>query len=171
MQDLHMNQAPDRMSSQPGEEGGRASRAPKGSIEMQGEWFLRLVRWAAILAIGVLSLIPGRMRPETGMSGHVEHVIAYFSAAFALGLGARELRQVGWIAVSVTGYAGMLEILQAWVPGRHSQLSDFATSTTGIMFGCVVVAAFFVSNRRRHESLYTRLLRIITRRPRTSRDD
>ena len=42
-------------------------------------------RWLAIaclLAIAVLSLVPGDDRPHTGYSGNIEHLVAYVGTAF-----------------------------------------------------------------------------------------
>ena len=140
-------------------------------FKVHHERLLRLAGWGAIVAITVLSLIPATRRPATGMSGHLEHLIAYFGAALVLGLGARELGRVMRVGLLLTGYAGVLEVVQLWVPGRHAKLSDFVTSTTGILIGCVVVAVFILSTHRWQESLYAHLLRIVCRRTWKSRDE
>ena len=40
-----------------------------------------------VLAISVLSLVPGTYRPHIGLPGVAEHFIAYYSTAFAFALG------------------------------------------------------------------------------------
>jgi hypothetical protein len=52
--------------------------------------FLTIARVAGffgVLAIIVLSLVPGTYRPHTGLPGVAEHFIAYCSTAFAFALG------------------------------------------------------------------------------------
>ena len=52
--------------------------------------FLTIARAAGffgVLAIIVLSLVPGTYRPHTGLPGVAEHFIAYCSTAFAFALG------------------------------------------------------------------------------------
>jgi hypothetical protein len=166
-----MNRGLDNIPSEREEHADRTSQTSAGNFNMHQEWLLRLACWAAILAIGIVSLMPGQLRPGTGISGHAEHLIAYFGAALAFGLGARELGQVGWIGLLLVGYAGVLETVQRWIPGRHAKLSDFVTSTTEIVIGCFVIAVFILLTHRRRESLYTRLLRIVCRRTWTSRDE
>jgi VanZ family protein len=93
----------------------------------------------AFVVIGALSLVPGEMRPHTGYPGQAEHFLAYWVAAVAICI-----QQRTWInriafAVALCLYAGILEILQIWIPGRHSQLIDFAASASGAVSGCLLV--------------------------------
>ena len=55
--------------------------------------FARLAAWAGILAITVLSLVPGQERPHTGLSGLTEHFLAYACTGFAISFGYLRLRE------------------------------------------------------------------------------
>jgi VanZ family protein len=108
---------------------------------------LAIVRAAGligVLAIIVLSLVPGADRPHTGLPGKVEHFIAYCSTASALAFGFRT--RAAWIAIAVglTLLATSMELLQLWVPGRHSAIGDAIVSSFGALMGVVLggVAVF-----------------------------
>jgi VanZ family protein len=103
------------------------------------ETSFRAAGYAAILLIGVLSLVPGTLRPETGAPGRFEHFVAYMGAAtiLALGFGGTGWRSQGlWLVP----YAAALEIAQLFVPGRHSRFSDFAVSSLGALLGIVLIS-------------------------------
>jgi VanZ family protein len=93
-----------------------------------------------VLAIIALSLVPGINRPHTGLPGKAEHFIAYCATAstFALGFCSRTSRVM--IALGLMLLAGLMEILQLWVPGRHPAIGDAVVSGTGALFGIAVGA-------------------------------
>jgi hypothetical protein len=77
--------------------------------------------------LAVLSLLPAQDMVRTGLPGELEHFVAYAgSASIAIaGYGRRgAVRIIGlfWI------YAGILEYLQHFSPGRHPSIVDFAAS-------------------------------------------
>jgi VanZ family protein len=79
---------------------------------------------------------------RTGIPGHIEHLVAYAgSASIAIaGYGRRRaVRIIGlfWM------YAGILEYLQHFSPGRYPSITDFAASALGALSGGVV-GAFLV---------------------------
>jgi hypothetical protein len=90
--------------------------------------------WMCIVAITVLSLIPGEVRPSTGTPGQMEHVAAYAGASFVLYFG---YKCPLLAALALTGYAGCLEIAQNFVPGRHPQLIDWFAGGAGAAVGSV----------------------------------
>ena len=77
---------------------------------------------------------------RTGLPGRVEHFIAYAgSAAVAMagyGAGHGMLRIIGgyWV------YAGILEYLQHFSPGRHPSIGDFAASALGALCAGLPIA-------------------------------
>lgn len=100
--------------------------------------FLTIARAAGffgVLAIIVLSLVPGTYRPHTGLPGVAEHFITYCSTAFAFALGFRSSASRVVIALVLTLLAGSMEVLQLWVPGRHSAISDAVFSSLGGLLG------------------------------------
>jgi hypothetical protein len=95
----------------------------------------RLFSWAAISAIAILSLVPGELRPQTGASHYFEHFIAYSLAATALTLVYRDRIGPIGLLLGIVLYAGTLETVQLWVPGRAARLSDFGLSSLGGLAG------------------------------------
>ena len=106
-------------------------------LRLNVETSFRAAGYAAILLIGVLSLVPGTLRPETGAPGQFEHFVAYLGAATFLALGSDTASQ-RWQGLWLVPYAAALEIAQLFVPGRHSRFSDFAVSTLGAVLGIIV---------------------------------
>ncbi len=103
---------------------------------------LRFVSWLCIPTIAILSLVPGEARPHTGFPGQIEHVLAYFLTALLLGVHQRTLASVAILALALCAYAGILETLQVWVPGRNAQLIDFAASSCGALSGVSLSTVF-----------------------------
>jgi hypothetical protein len=104
------------------------------------ELALRFAPWLCVFGIAVLSLVPGEARPHTGLPGQAEHFMAYFLTALFLGIRPRYLVWRILLALALCLYAGLLEVLQIWVPGRSAQLIDFAASSCGALSGMIVVA-------------------------------
>jgi VanZ family protein len=101
---------------------------------------IRIAAWACVVAIAILSLTPGDKMVRTSLSGHAEHALAYAGCGWLCLLTCRIRRHQAAIIGLLVGYAGVLEWLQLWVPGRHSGLDDFAFSSIGVAVGAV--AAF-----------------------------
>jgi VanZ family protein len=105
----------------------------------------RAIGLACIVAIIVLSLLPGDERPHTGQSGQLEHVVAYLGTAVFLALGFRTMRErVATISLLV-GLAAVLELIQRMIPGRHSQFIDWFASSFGAgagMFAIILMERF-----------------------------
>jgi VanZ family protein len=96
----------------------------------------------SLLAILVLSLVPGTLRPHTMMlPPGVEHVAAYAVAAFFLGLAGHHRVPPVQLVLLLTAYGGLLELGQLWVPGRNGQVSDIGADLTGASIGIVVALA------------------------------
>jgi VanZ family protein len=95
----------------------------------------RAAGFFGVLAIIVLSLVPGTYRPHTGLPSEAEHFIAYYSTAFAFALGFRSRASRVVIVLGLTLLAGSMEVLQLWVPGRHSAIIDAVVSSLGGLLG------------------------------------
>jgi VanZ family protein len=98
---------------------------------------LRAGAWFCIILPACLSLIPGDLQLRTGFSGLLEHLVAYLGTAmlFALGYSQRRLQA----ADALVAYAGFLEALQAYSPGRTPNPLDACASGTGAVLGVVAV--------------------------------
>ena len=101
---------------------------------------IRALTWFCVVLLAVLSLLPAQDVVRTGFPGRVEHVVAYAgSAAIAMaGYGAR--RGAAQIVASFWVYAGILEYLQHFSPGRHPAIGDFTASALGALCGGLVIA-------------------------------
>lgn len=102
----------------------------------------RILTWCCVILLAVLSLLPAQDMVRTGIPGELEHFAAYAGSASiaTVGYGRRgAVRIIGlfWI------YAGILEYLQHFSPGRHPSITDFAASAFGAFFGGAV-GAFLV---------------------------
>jgi VanZ family protein len=107
----------------------------------------RILTWCCVILLAVLSLLPAQDIVRTGIPGELEHFVAYAgSASIAIaGYGRRgsvRIISLFWI------YAGVLEYLQHFSPGRHPSIVDFAASALGAVFGAVV-GAFLVRRLRK----------------------
>jgi VanZ family protein len=112
--------------------------------------FLRLLGWAGILGIAVVSLVPGEFRPHSGMSAHFEHFTAYGLTAAVLAQAYAGRVGAVTLLACLTIYAGVLESAQLWIPGRHAAISDFAVSSLGILTGIAFITLIERIFRRRN---------------------
>ncbi len=99
----------------------------------------RAIGSACIVAIIVLSLLPGSERPHTGLAGQIEHALAYFSTAVFLAFGFENTKTKVAAVCLLTGLAAALEIIQGLIPGRHSQVVDWLASSFGAGAGILAV--------------------------------
>jgi VanZ family protein len=105
--------------------------------------WLRVLTWCCVTLLPVLSLLPAQHMVRTGFPGRVEHFVAYAgSAAIAMaGYGASRgaMQIIGGFWV----YAGILEYLQHFSPGRHPSIADFAASALGALCGGLASAVLW----------------------------
>ena len=97
----------------------------------------RLAAWACIMAITALSLAPAEQMLRTGLSGRAEHALAYAGTAFITTV-AYGQRGTSWVTLSWLAYAGVLESLQHFSPGRTPSFEDYVFSGAGILMGVAV---------------------------------
>jgi len=101
----------------------------------------------AALAIIVLSVVPGNMRPHLLGNDHYEHFAAYFITGSLLAIGYLRPMQLLSSGVLLAICAASLEFVQLWIPGRTASAGGFATSTIGAWIGLLLIVAV----RRAHE--------------------
>jgi VanZ family protein len=94
---------------------------------------LQVLTWFCVVLLAVLSLLPAQEMVRTGLPGWVEHFVAYAGSA-AIGMagygasrGAMQIIGGFWV------YAGILEYLQHFSPGRHPAIGDFTVSALGAL--------------------------------------
>jgi VanZ family protein len=105
-----------------------------------GSRFVRIAKiasWTLAAAIIILSVVPPSLRPETGVPHEIEHFMMYAVTGFAFGV-AYELRYAT-LAIFLVLFAGLVEIAQLFVPGRHARLSDFIVDALAMCVGALAV--------------------------------
>lgn len=105
------------------------------------ERFFRIASWACVLTVAVLSLLPGQDMVRTSLGGHVEHALAYAGTAFLTVLAYNGRTGARWPVLGLLVYAGVLEFLQRFSPGRTSAVEDFLASATGVLIGLALALA------------------------------
>jgi VanZ family protein len=116
-----------------------------------------LDRAAVLICIGlyfviaVLSLMPGEYRPSLGdLSDKSEHFLAYFSVMSAVGILVPVSTSIARLALCTLAYAGLLEVVQDFIPSRTASFLDFAASAAGVIAGAllaVLSVRLFIRNR------------------------
>jgi VanZ family protein len=104
---------------------------------------LRVLTWCCVVLLAVLSLLPAQDMVRTGLPGRLEHFIAYAGSAAIAVAAYGASRGVVQIVGGFCLYAGILEYLQHFSPGRHPALGDFAASALGALCGGLAVALFW----------------------------
>jgi VanZ family protein len=98
----------------------------------------RILTWCSVVLLAFFSLVPAQKMQEmvpTDLPGEFEHFVAYAgSAAVAMaGYGGMRIIICYWV------YAGILEYLQHFSPGRHPAIADFGLSAFGALCGGLAV--------------------------------
>ena len=104
----------------------------------------RILTWGCVALLALLSLLPAQEMVRTGFPGGLEHFVAYAGSA-AIGMAGYGMRRgVARIIGGFWLYAGLLEYLQHFSPGRHPSIGDFAMSALGVLCGGIGVGLFLV---------------------------
>src|SRR6266481_6248166 len=81
----------------------------------------RILTWCCVILLAVLSLLPAQDMVRTGIPGELEHFVAYAGSTTIAMSGYGQRRGTVRIIGSFWLYAGVLEYLQHFSPGRHRQ--------------------------------------------------
>ena len=95
----------------------------------------RVLGWLTLAVIVVLSLVPGQDRPHSGLSGQLEHGLAYATNAALFALGYRESGGRWRLLLLLCSLAGALELMQLGIPGRTAEFAGFFASALGASLG------------------------------------
>jgi VanZ family protein len=98
----------------------------------------RLAAWFLVAVITVLSLVPPSLRPEPGTQHNLEHFAIFMATGLAFGVGYG--RKTGVVMVALVLFAGMIELAQIVIPGRHARLSDFIVDAVAMCVGVAVTS-------------------------------
>jgi VanZ family protein len=110
------------------------------------EWISRLVSISSIIAVLVLSWLPGESRPSLGVSNLIEHFVAYFITALVTIVAFVPPRTIRSVLVGMILLAAVAEIGQNFVPGRDPRVIDFIASSVGAV---AITCAFAILRRPR----------------------
>jgi hypothetical protein len=100
----------------------------------------RALTWCCVVTLAILSLLPSAEMVRSGWGGHVEHFAAYAGSVGIAMIGYGQRSRSPWIIFgSFCAYAGVLEFLQHFSPGRSPALDDFGASAMGAFVGMLVI--------------------------------
>jgi VanZ family protein len=105
------------------------------------DFLLRAAFFACIALLVALSWLPSSAMVRTGISGHLEHAVAYFGTAIAMGLAYRQAPRLPVQFALLVVLAAILEAGQLYAPDRNSSFLDFAASSTGVAVGALLMRA------------------------------
>src|SRR5882757_9796162 len=92
--------------------------------------------WLLVAIIVVLSVLPPLYRPVTDVGHNAEHVLIFLATGIAFGFG---MPNRAWsVAIGLIAFAGLIELAQLFVPGRHARLADFAFDAAAAFVGLIL---------------------------------
>jgi VanZ family protein len=109
----------------------------------------RLLAWCCVILLAVLSLLPAQDMVRTGLPGGLEHFVAYAGSAAIAMVGYGRRRGGAWVIAGFWVYAGVLEYLQNFSPGRDVGMADVVVSALGALCGAIAAGRLWrhLSNR------------------------
>ena len=100
----------------------------------------RALTWCCVFTLAFLSLLPAEEMVRTGVGQRIEHFVAYAGSAGIAMIGYGQRSRSPWVIFgSFCAYAGVLEFLQHFSPGRSPALADFVASAMGAFVGMLVI--------------------------------
>src|SRR5436853_4655653 len=111
---------------------------PREGFVMISRRLFRMIAWACLAAVVVLSLVGPSLRPVTKLPHNVEHFAIFIITGFALGLGyaGHLARHIALLVI----FAGAIELAQFITPGRHPRLIDFVVDAASACAGAALAA-------------------------------
>jgi len=113
----------------------------------------RVVFFIGILAAIALSVIPQEAKPDTGMSGNLNHIAAYAALALAAGIAFRRPWPLFMMVVGLLLLGAGLELVQAVLPSRSASGYDVLANMVGIALGSAVAISTNTFMNRRSQIL------------------
>jgi len=99
---------------------------------------------ASIVVLALAALLPADIVIRSDLPAKLEHFVAYSGAAVMCGFAFSKKPHPNGRFLLLVLWAGGLEAMQTFSPGRHASVSDFAVSTLGIVCGA---AAWWLAKR------------------------
>lgn len=100
---------------------------------------LRVAFFACIVLLVALSWLPAPEMVRTGISGRMEHGVAYFGTTVIMGLAYRAAPRLLVQSALLVALAAILEAGQLQAPGRNASLHDFASGSAGVALGGLLI--------------------------------
>ncbi len=95
----------------------------------------RLVFWCAVIAVGLVSLLPRETLPETGLWDKLEHAAAY-AILCVIGVVSYPRKRTHLVLlIGLAMYGPALAWLPSFVPGREASIADVIANTFGVVIG------------------------------------
>lgn len=101
---------------------------------------LKHLAFAGALLIIALSLVPGNLRPHSGLPGSFEHILAYAGCGILFAFGWQNRKDRTKAMFGLMALAALMEFMQLAVPGRIAELSVAVLSAAGALIGFVIGA-------------------------------
>ncbi len=114
-------------------------KAIESSAFLQGA--AMVLGWLGIVAITALSLVPGFLRPHSGLPGKMEHALAYGVTGALLFVGYAKPRDRLALWIALAACSALFELLQHLSPGRSPSVGDCLASIAGLSAGFIAAAA------------------------------
>jgi len=104
-----------------------------------------VIRWVAItgftvgvVAVLVLSLTPSHALPRIEVWDKLQHVLAYLILAVTGAVAFPGRRLLPWLAIGLLILGCVLEVTQAFIPGRVAGVDDAVANAIGVGLGLVI---------------------------------
>jgi hypothetical protein len=106
---------------------------------MSSSLLMRCAAWLIFAVVAIVTLSPIGLRPKTPAPADLERLAAFvvLGLAFALAYPRRWVTTVSLLCIA----AGLLEVGQHLVPGRHGMPHDFALKAAGAGLGAGLALA------------------------------
>lgn len=95
----------------------------------------RFMFFAALIVIGVMSLLPQDALPTTNLSDKLEHLLAYATLCVLGMLAYTKPSARRFLIIGLVLYGGALEGGQSFVPGRFPSILDLVANAVGVGIG------------------------------------
>jgi hypothetical protein len=102
---------------------------------------LRYIAWACVIGLAIASWTPGEEMIRTGFNIRLEHTAAYLIVGIAV-IVAYPRKPIWSLVAILCAYAGLLELGQMHIPGRHAALLDWIASSSGVLCASLTVIVF-----------------------------
>ena len=102
-------------------------------VRMKARHVTRMIAWSLLGAMALFTLSPMDLRPHTHAPAHLERLAAFavVGAAFAIAYPKHRLA----VLILVLCFAGVLEVIQHFTPGRHGRIRDGLVKAVGAAWG------------------------------------